>query len=335
MRTPLALVCLLAAACDRAAPADLGRSRSALVGGTETAGHPAVVLLGPTGDGGGECTAVFVAPRVLLTAAHCVLTESGGPLPDPTFRIFLGHDSSDATDADWTTIARKNVHPHPDFEGEEHDVAVLVLDAPVDVKPAVLGTAPLTASLAGERAKLVGYGATTAADVADDGFGVKRELETTIVSLEDHFIEVGKAGETACGGDSGGPLLVDVAGVETLIGLDSFSDAVADCSGSEHYQRLDREAAFLAKFLAAPRGGDDELVSDAEAGREEARSPGGTSDPVPPVTSAGCAMTPASPPAAALALPVLLALALARRFSGGGRAPAPPRARRRAGPAGA
>src|SRR5262249_39402433 len=144
-----------------------GRERSEatsarLVGGTPNDGDPAVVVFQATGDDGGECTAEFVTKTVLLTAAHCVLTEDSKPPENARFRIYRGNDISAATEADWIEIEPNDVHPHPSFEGDAHDVAVLVLKQPVDVTPLPIGRAPLSSADVGKSVRLVGYGASVA-----------------------------------------------------------------------------------------------------------------------------------------------------------------------------
>jgi V8-like Glu-specific endopeptidase len=236
----------------------MAKTSARLVGGTPDSGDPAVVLFQATGNDGGECTAVFISTTVLLTAAHCVLTESGGPLSGATFRIYRGNDFANATENDWLAIESSNVHAHASFTGDDHDIAVVVLSQPVDVKPLPLVT-QLSPSDVGKSVRLVGYGSNVATGGGNDGFGIKRELTTTIVSVETSFVEVGKTGETACSGDSGGPALIQIDGVETIIGLDSFSDAIQDCTASEFYQRVDTEADFIASFMTTP-------LDDAGAG---------------------------------------------------------------------
>jgi len=99
--------------------------------------------------------------------------------------------------------------------------------------------------------RIVGYGANVARSRGDDGFGVKRELTTRVAKVDRDFVKVGKPGQTACKGDSGGPALMTIDGVETIVGLDSYSDAEGDCTEGEFYQRVDTEAAFIAQYLTS------------------------------------------------------------------------------------
>jgi Trypsin len=260
-----------------------------LIGGSPDTGHAAVVLFQATGNDGGECTAEFVSTTVLLTAAHCVLTENGMPLTGAGFRIYAGDDISNAREEDWITIDPSNVHAHPSFAGDDHDIAVLVLSAPVDVTPLAFTTQALSQSDIGKSVRLVGYGSDVAAPVGgNDGFGLKRQLTTTIVGVEPSFVEVGKTGETACAGDSGGPALLAIDGVETIVGLDSFSDALVDCSESEFYQRVDTESEFIAEFFTPPSGGTGDDAGSPPTGNPT--EPGSSRDDSASDASASCAI---------------------------------------------
>jgi len=298
------LLVVIAAGCagprsssDQEPAPGVGSAR--LVGGAAHTGDPAVVVLEV--DGQGNCTAEFISTTVLLTAAHCVLTDSGKPMPTSTFRIHRGPDIHTAQATEWITIDPADVHPHPSFQDEEHDVAVLVLKEPVDVTPLAWSTSALSATDVGKAVRLVGYGANVPGEPeGDDGFGIKRQLTTTIAKVDPHFVQVGKAGQTACGGDSGGPAIVDVGGVETIIGLDSYSDAEVDCTEGEYYQRVDTEAAFIATYLSpasVPAAPGAEPPGDGKA--EEPRGGGGSKDPPAAVASPQAGSCSVSPPRSA------------------------------------
>jgi hypothetical protein len=71
MRKILALataIALGACAVDRAEP---GRTEAPITSGTPTEGDPSVV--GISGSGTILCTGVVIGPRLVLTAAHCLV----------------------------------------------------------------------------------------------------------------------------------------------------------------------------------------------------------------------------------------------------------------------
>jgi secreted trypsin-like serine protease len=248
---------------------------SRLVGGVTDAADPSVVLFETTGSSGGDCTAEFISTTVLLTAAHCTLDDNGKPLVGAQYRIYMGSDFAQVKDADWIYIDPTNVHTNPAYNGNDNDIAVLVLSKPAAVTPFAWNMQSLAQSSIGQSVRLVGYGANVAGTPAGgaDGFGLKRQLTTTVDSFDTGFVKVGKTGTTACGGDSGGPALLTIGGVETIIGLDSYSDEQVDCTGGEFYQRVDTQAAFIGMFMTG-QAGDAGVVAPDDGGTSTS---GGTS----------------------------------------------------------
>jgi secreted trypsin-like serine protease len=278
-------------AANTASTGEIGANASKLVGGTADAADPAVVLFETTGNNGGDCTAEFISTTVLLTAAHCTLDDTGKPLVGAQYRIYLGSDYAQVTAADWITIDPSNVHPNPAYNGNDNDIAVLVLTKPVAVTPLPWNSQPLAQSSIGQPARLVGYGSNVqgaAASGANGGFGLKRQLTTTVGGFDAGFVHIGMTGKNGCDGDSGGPALVTIGGVETIIGLDSYSAQQVDCTGGDYYQRVDTQAAFINSFMNGPTAADAGTSGPADSGADASSSSGGAA------SSSGTAAAPAS-----------------------------------------
>lgn len=284
---------------------------SPIVGGAPTSGDPAVVMLVsyPLDKSTFEtCTASLIAPDVLLTAAHCVdpATHAGF-----TFGVFPGADASA-----YPTVATlaphlltvSGAHPHPDYDPEapfHADIAVVTLAEPLDVTPLPWNRAPLPASIAGAEARLVGYGQTKYGDFNAE----KHQADTVVAALgSDDTVVVGDLKHRSCVGDSGGPALVILDGVETIVGVDSYAET-SGCLEPAHYRRTDVHAAFLDTYAPPPTP----TPVDAGSGGAGGSSSGGGGGEE---STGGCALgagAPATSTWAAAAIVAVLALLRRRR----------------------
>jgi len=216
--------------------------RAALTGSAPDATRSFVVALAdsvPAQASVETCTGVLVAPRVVVTAAHCITNR------DPSaMQVLFGADST-SPDA---TLGAAQVIRYPtqaaDFARAGMDLGVVVLaaDAPVAPVPfAHRGQGPTSGS-----ALAVGYGS------ADGGAASGARAATTvgIAGACDRLLRMGDGEHRACAGDSGGPLLVPAAtGGEMAIAVMSFNE-VGACGAPEFAVRLDAYADWLDAVVA-------------------------------------------------------------------------------------
>jgi hypothetical protein len=181
--------------------------------------HSAVVMLAHESDDGWSlCTATLVAPRVLLTAAHCVLRNSpayiscGGSVAERTFTSVL------AKEIEVHVGLKPKLEAPPAARGRriflpklgtlcDRDVAAIVLDDDLELTPMTIAD-----ELPGDKEAVtaVGYGRTERGT-----YGERRRREgMRVVNVGPHWDDRVWLGarelETTagpCSGDSGGPLL--------------------------------------------------------------------------------------------------------------------------------
>jgi secreted trypsin-like serine protease len=216
----------------------------AIIGGHDDAGDAAVVALVVRTQAGDEglCSGLVVAPRVVLTAAHCVAPEAVGR--DASFTVLLGSEIESALE-----IAVNSVQFDPEFSLEliarGHDVAVVITEMSMPVPALSLELPPeLTV---GSSLRLVGYGVATPGDA--DSAGRKRDGVVPLESFDSQFLYLAP-GASPCDGDSGGPALVaGDDGVERVAGITSF--ARGTCSSAAVVTNLSSYLPFVHSQIAA------------------------------------------------------------------------------------
>jgi hypothetical protein len=169
------------------------------------AAHVVMVLKGGVGQAA-FCTGVVLAPRVVLTAAHC--TAAIGDM-----RIYY-RDGSGASQ--FFEVAAVAIHPR--FRADaltkravSIDLALIQMRAPLGARFSPAQLDETGAVTVGEGLRIVGYGLGREGEGATGGvlrsalLRVRAPLSTILLWAEDP----NRAGAGACSGDSGGPILSD------------------------------------------------------------------------------------------------------------------------------
>lgn len=267
-----------AVGCASADPGDpaqesVGQSASEIVRADKVGGpDAAVAVVGLTGTGGRRyCSGVAVAPRVVITAAHC--------LTDIVERaiVYYGEDvtadqdqfyNEDDPSQPWT-VATTWVQ-HPDYVADLHypDLAAVYLPRELPFQPAELLRTPLRNSDLNDQLTVSGWGASKALtpDLSQfEGVGIQRTAKIPFLgspTVRDFVPEDpnnglfvpsiradlakfgGRAPESnTCAGDSGAPIYVKRGNRQYVAAINFFTGL--SCEG---YSMATRVEPFLGWF---------------------------------------------------------------------------------------
>ena len=225
-----------------------GVAAQAIVGGTPSLGDTSVFMLDVRGDNGAttRCSATLIAPRTLLTAAHCA---DPAMLGATTLTLVASNAPTAAEVIPGTNTVRvTQTRLHPRWNaaaGLGSDLALALLESPQSTAPSPWNKSPLT-GLGGEPVRAVGYGA----DAPDAGTGTRRTVDLTIRQLSPELISLGNfVDKGICHGDSGGPTFHTFGdGVERLIGVHSFTRSDDCLDGAD--TRIDAKVDFVLQWLS-------------------------------------------------------------------------------------
>jgi hypothetical protein len=233
-----------------AAPAD------AIVGGgvpsAEGIGRSVVTIVGSRGN---FCSGALIAPRLVLTVAHCV--QRGA-----TYKIVEYGADKQPQLQDVKSLA---IHPGFDMAAmtahrATADVALLQLDSRPKGKTAATLGAPQLPIAAGNRFTIAGIGVTIRGEgssggtVRVAGLVATGQPGTLQIRLVDPVGNGVRDGLGACTGDSGGPVFEDQPGGAVIVGVISWSTGAngsAGCGGLTGVTPLTRYRDWILQTARA------------------------------------------------------------------------------------
>lgn len=208
----------------------------AIVGGgapqTDGVARSVVTIVGSRGN---FCTGALIAPKLVLTVAHCVQ-------PGADYKIVEYDADKQPSLQDVRTVA---VHPGFNMQAmlahrATADVALLQLAAPVKGKtPSTLGM-PNIPIVVGSRFSIAGIGVTVRGDgksggaIRVAGLVATGKPGTLQIRLVDPVGQGTRDGLGACTGDSGAPVFEDHQSGPAIVGVVSWStgpNGSAGCGG--------------------------------------------------------------------------------------------------------
>lgn len=237
------------------------------------------------GKTGFSCTGTVVAPRVILTAAHCIEDlERGGFTPANQYAVATGTTTpSKALRENVFRVTETHVYPGFDPGGLHGDAGVLILDRPTAAPPiAMAGSGDAALYEGGAPVQLAGWGVTRAnAQDAPESLRAtsmvvqkpalckqktRNDRPNYSPALQMCTLDTPTKKSGGCFGDSGGPAIgVRADGVPVELGVISTGGAFCSTKLPNVLTRVDVISGWVSEWIAATESGGPRPIFDPKA----------------------------------------------------------------------
>lgn len=282
-----ALACTLLALLLPATTAAAPTAAASIIGGHSGTieEFPSLVYIeAQEGKHGFSCTGTVVAPRVVLTAAHCVESiEEGTITPSQSYAVATGvADVREAAPENVFHIVATHVFPGFDPGILHGDAAILILDHPTAAAPiALAGSADAALYKGGAEVRLAGWGLTSAG-----AKGAPPDLQMTTMrvkppsycrqSTHPFYSPYSAAAQVCvlaadrrsggCFGDSGGPAIGQRSdGTLVQLGITSTGGPACSTKTPTVLTRADFVSTWVSEWIAATESGAPPPLVDPDA----------------------------------------------------------------------
>ncbi|HET8814445.1 MAG TPA: trypsin-like serine protease [Solirubrobacterales bacterium] len=265
--------------------ADEGGATASIVGGRAASitEFPSLAYIeARIGKGGFACTGTVVAPRVILTAAHCIESqESGAFTPPGAYAIATSTTAPGQTEPqNIFRVVETHVFPGFDPGSLRGDAGILVLDRPTGAPPlALAGAADAALYAGGASVQLAGWGLTRANAVKAPGSlrATGMTVQTPAFcrrktrdfyppySAAQQLCTLATPAKTSggCFGDSGGPAIAQRAEATPVqLGIISTGGPFCSTKLPNVLTRTDLVSTWVAEWAAAIEAGGPRPVVD-------------------------------------------------------------------------
>jgi secreted trypsin-like serine protease len=267
---------IFAATATAAAPNP--KATGSVIGGhnAKIAEFPSLAFIeGVQATAGYACTGTVVAPRVILTAGHCVEDIESSSIVEPEL-IAVATGVSNLKKIQGAQISKvERVLAYPEFDPTQlhGDAGLLILTAPVTAPPIALATGADAALYEpGDELTVAGWGI----DNRNTGHA-PNQLQSATVPIEEASrckegtrryypffdptrqvcaIDAPKFHITTCHGDSGGPAIATrTDGTPVEIGVTSLGDGSCNPASPAVFTRVDQISSWVQSWIDAVEAG--------------------------------------------------------------------------------